>query len=834
MVDTAAQIWRDYVTDGVPASGAHKPLKSAIRMWGADKEVRIAAIEATTQLAWLDPVVVSSTGNLTLSGEQTIDGVATSETDILVKDQTDGTLNGIYTTSSGAWARRADADTAGELASARVYVAGGDANADTAWLVSQTSIVLGTTDIDFIEVSASSGLLAAAEAAVVDASAAKDGAETARDAAEGYRDEAETARDAAFTNAGVYADTAAGLAAVANGEQFQVISGDESIRYRDDAGVATEVARYPTASGVHDAKRSLGLELSTKKLTCSAGSITPTCYQSYTPTNGVIYEIVAIVNSSALPVVNFISASGGLVYNVSIDLRIADANRITAPDNVTINYLGGDNYEIIIEETAVSGSASTIQMRPSPAGTFPFTAAGTEVVYVDSYLIRIKGTETNLWASDSVTAGSFTKTSLTAATATMPTSRLTEELSLAQSLADSLDVLINGQMIATRMTEASGAAIYPSCYRSVSFVSGETYTIKVPVKKGERTRCNLYCSVGYVFDGTYDLDAGTASGTGASIEPLGNGWYYAVMTGNAGATAAGNLQFRVFPASGAHPYAGDGTSGLYMRPIECWVDGINIFALYYDLTLSNWTKASLTPTANAALFVGLKEDVTALAYAETSHPLSGLKVTMVGTSLTGGTMPTEFETITGCEMQALSAAGGALGLDARGSPHYGSGDVTALFSSINADADVIILDGTPNDVAASDVPLGGITDTTTATYFGALANFIIWCEANRPNAAVAIVVTSPSSSSYSPSDYRHGVANANGNYLEEFQDAIRRACRYYGRPYIDPNVFGVGFVDSGDDTSDGLHWDASGALRVAKIYAAEAKRLAEAGWLDGP
>lgn len=197
MSDSASVIWRDNVTEGVPASGIHKPLKSAIRMWGADKEVRIAAIEATTQLAWLDPVVVSSTGNLTLSGEQTIDGVATSETDILVKDQTDGTLNGIYTTSSGAWARRADADTAGELASARVYVAGGDANADTAWLVSQTSIVLGTTDIDFIEVSASSGLLAAAEAAVVDASAAKDGAETAR--------------DAALLSEGLYASTAQGI-----------------------------------------------------------------------------------------------------------------------------------------------------------------------------------------------------------------------------------------------------------------------------------------------------------------------------------------------------------------------------------------------------------------------------------------------------------------------------------------------------------------------------------------------------------------------------------------------------------------------------------------------
>lgn len=71
------------------------------------------------------------------------------------------------------------------------------------------------------------------------------------EAAQVAADEAEAARDAAFVNADVYADTAAGLAAVALGDQFQVVSGAEIIRYREDAGpVATEVARYPSANGV--------------------------------------------------------------------------------------------------------------------------------------------------------------------------------------------------------------------------------------------------------------------------------------------------------------------------------------------------------------------------------------------------------------------------------------------------------------------------------------------------------------------------------------------------------------------------------------------------------
>lgn len=59
------------------------------------------------------------------------------------------------------------------------------------------------------------------------------------------RTAAEAARDAAFVNADVYDDTAAGLAAVADGDQFQVVSGPKAQRYRRDAGpVATPVATY--------------------------------------------------------------------------------------------------------------------------------------------------------------------------------------------------------------------------------------------------------------------------------------------------------------------------------------------------------------------------------------------------------------------------------------------------------------------------------------------------------------------------------------------------------------------------------------------------------------
>src|SRR5699024_1606042 len=62
---------------------------------------------------------------------------------------------------------------------------------------------------------------------------------------------AEAAADNAFVNADIYPDVATGRAAVADGEQFQVLAanGYEYIRYRRDSpGVSPEVGRFRGAS----------------------------------------------------------------------------------------------------------------------------------------------------------------------------------------------------------------------------------------------------------------------------------------------------------------------------------------------------------------------------------------------------------------------------------------------------------------------------------------------------------------------------------------------------------------------------------------------------------
>lgn len=101
-------------------------------------------------------VQVATTANLTLSGEQTIDGVLTSASRILVKNQTLTQNNGVYVTAAGAWARATDSDTAAELKVGYFYfVSSGTTQAGTSWVIQTAPTVLGTDPVVFVQYSAS-------------------------------------------------------------------------------------------------------------------------------------------------------------------------------------------------------------------------------------------------------------------------------------------------------------------------------------------------------------------------------------------------------------------------------------------------------------------------------------------------------------------------------------------------------------------------------------------------------------------------------------------------------------------------------------------------------
>ncbi len=106
----------------------------------------------TSLQCFKDACLVATTGNITLSGAQTIDGVALVGGErVLVLNQTVTTENGIYTVAAGAWPRATDMDAASELGMQMlVAVATGTLLAGTLWRLVLIAVpTIGTTPLLF-------------------------------------------------------------------------------------------------------------------------------------------------------------------------------------------------------------------------------------------------------------------------------------------------------------------------------------------------------------------------------------------------------------------------------------------------------------------------------------------------------------------------------------------------------------------------------------------------------------------------------------------------------------------------------------------------------------
>jgi cytoskeletal protein CcmA (bactofilin family) len=108
-------------------------------------------------------VRAATTGNITLSNTQTVDGVALVVGDrVLVKDQTTGSQNGIYVVSSGAWSRASDADAPNEVSPGLfLFVEEGTLNGDNGFVItSDAPLTVGTDAIIFTQFSGAGQIVA--------------------------------------------------------------------------------------------------------------------------------------------------------------------------------------------------------------------------------------------------------------------------------------------------------------------------------------------------------------------------------------------------------------------------------------------------------------------------------------------------------------------------------------------------------------------------------------------------------------------------------------------------------------------------------------------------
>lgn len=149
--------------------GGHKVTNIADGTAGSDAASYGQLIALINNRGFKDPVRAATTANIaSLAGgaPNAIDGVTLAGGDrVLVKDQSTGSLNGIYTVTTlgtganGTWTRATDADSATELPPGSVVsVQEGTANADKMFMLATNGpIVLGTTPLVFSAYGASSG-----------------------------------------------------------------------------------------------------------------------------------------------------------------------------------------------------------------------------------------------------------------------------------------------------------------------------------------------------------------------------------------------------------------------------------------------------------------------------------------------------------------------------------------------------------------------------------------------------------------------------------------------------------------------------------------------------
>jgi hypothetical protein len=150
------------LTDSLPVDGT-KAMTGELLLSGnaANNLGAVPKQQLDATVAGLLPkslVVVATTANITLSGEQTIDGILTSASRVLVKDQSTASQNGIYVSGAGSWTRATDMDAWAEVPGALVIVSRGTTQGDTAWLgTADAGGTLGSTSVTFSRVGVSDG-----------------------------------------------------------------------------------------------------------------------------------------------------------------------------------------------------------------------------------------------------------------------------------------------------------------------------------------------------------------------------------------------------------------------------------------------------------------------------------------------------------------------------------------------------------------------------------------------------------------------------------------------------------------------------------------------------
>lgn len=347
-------------------------------------------------------VATTATGTLASSfaNGSTVDGVTLATNDrILIKDQSSGAENGIYTVNaSGAPTRATDADTNGKVTSNLfVFVEEGTTNADSGWtLTNNGAITLGSTALSFTQFSGAGQI-------TVDSTIVKTGNQLKRAPLTGDV----TAADG--SNSTVIANAAVTLAKMANLAANSVIANNtgsgatpialgltsaataSTAMYRDTNGNVRLNALIENLQAVTSAAGTTTLTVASPRITLVTGSTTQIVKLPDATTLVVGQQLNVINRSSGVVTVN--DNSNTLVQTMAagsfLELTCTGIGTAAGTWDAAYTFAGGSGTVTTVSVATANGFAGTV----ATATTTPAITLTTSVTGI------VKGNGTALSAA---------------------------------------------------------------------------------------------------------------------------------------------------------------------------------------------------------------------------------------------------------------------------------------------------------------------------------------------------------------------------------------------------------------------------------------------------
>jgi hypothetical protein len=283
--------------------------------------------------------------------------------------------------------------------------------------------------------------------------------------------------------------------------------------------------------------------------------------------SGTSYTWSFYVKAAERSAVRVLFPAAAFTSNLTANFDLATGAWITsspAPSaglTLASQDVGNGWYRISATATATASLNQTIllYLLNTPSGTGSYTGDGTSGIFIWGAQLEQVTYQT--------TAGTYNSTSppnLLGFTEEFDNAAWTKTTS---TIAANVITAPDGTLTADKHIPNAGATLGPGAsatrvFQTPTLTSDVTYVFSIYAKAGEYDEIEFAVIVTPTATAKFSLTLGTViSGTGASITPVGNGWYRCAVSLTANATAA--VQVR-WSAESSTVSVGDGTSGIFV------------------------------------------------------------------------------------------------------------------------------------------------------------------------------------------------------------------------------------------------------------------------------